>query len=143
MKKIYDSVMSKVKFVAFIAIVCFSFYSGMYIVADKYDTGETQQEKLMASILNAVEDTSQKPIIVIKPEKSLYEHAKYVFVDEPERPVIEFTSDELVDALYQSNENPTWFQTALNGTSSAIKSGWNHTVDGAKWTWDKVTFWKE
>lgn len=142
MKKFYESVMSKVKFVAFIAIIGLAFYSGMYIVADKYDTGETVDEKMVASILNAVEDTSEKPIIVIRPEKSLYEHAKYVFVDEPEHPVIEITSDELVDALYDSNENPTWMQTAISGTTDAVKSGWNHTVNGAKWTWDKAKFWE-
>ena len=142
MKQFFANALSFTKIVAFIAIIGFSFYSGMYVVASKYDTGETQKEKLMASIINATKDTSSKPIIMIVPEKSLYEHAKYMFVKEPEREVIKITSDELVDALYEQNPNPTWFATAINGTTNAAKSAWDGTVNGAKWTWDKVQFWK-
>lgn len=150
MKNLFNNIVIMTKALIIIAVLGTTFYSGMYVVASKYDTGEDMKTKLMESLTYAVRDTSEKPIIMIKPKLSLYEQAKYMIVDEPEREVIEITSDELVDIIYGENQKPSFVTAAINGTvdvtkrawnatSNGVKRAWDATSDGAKWTWDKTT----
>lgn len=136
MKKFFTKIYNVVKAVVFILIVGVAFYSGMYVTAYQ-NNNDNPADVIEHTIAKTFENTDHLPIIVIKPQPSLYERAKLFSGFKPaEREVIEMvtTGDtfQLADSLITPPETVT--------KASIIDLDWAKKT-WAKWS-DWVTFWK-
>jgi len=123
-----------------IAVIGVSFYSGMYIMAAKQNP-EDAKGVMVAKLEKVFENTSDQPIVMIVPDRSLYEKVKLQAGFElPERQVITLTTTETKHMLgMKIKQDPNMISTALTFWSSKANSAHDGVKSGWKWWSDKIT----
>jgi len=120
-----------IKTIAFLGIIVIAFYSGMYITASGYN--ENASDVMLTSLSNALKSTEGEPIIMIIPEYSLWEKAKYMVTDAPERNYIRIKTSVATSQLFSDDSeiNSTWVKSTLISGKVLASSAWNGTKNGA------------
>ena len=134
------SVMIRIRVLVGIALLCVSFYSGMYIMSATQNP-EDAKGVMIAKIEKIFQNTSDQPVIRIVPEHSLFEKAKLkVGMELPKREVITITTTDTKHMLGLEVADPSIVKTAFVfwadksiQAEDGVKSGWS-------WWSDKVTF---
>lgn len=134
------AVMIRIRVLVSIAVVCVSFYCGMYIMSATQNP-EDAKGVMIAKIEKVFENTSDQPVIMIVPDHSLFEKAKLTIgMELPEREIVTITTTETKHILGMETKNPSVVKTALVfwadksvKVEDSIKSGW-------KWWSDAITF---
>jgi len=125
-----------IKTIVFLGVIVIAFYSGMYITASGYN--ENANEVMLTSLSNALKSTVDEPIIMIIPEYSLWEKAKYMVTDAPERNYIRIKTSVATSQLFSDDSelNSSWVKsTLLSGQALAVYA-WDGTKNGAVYAWD-------
>jgi len=131
-----SGIMSSIKTIIFLGVIGVAFYSGMWVTA--YNSGGDAKEVMLTSISNALRSTEGEPVIMIIPEYSMWEKAKYMVVSPPERKVVEITTSVATSHLFSNDPefNKSWVRASLLGTKQGALYAWNGVKNGTVYVWD-------
>jgi hypothetical protein len=135
---VFSNMWFGIKTIAFMVIVAFSFYSGMYVVSSHHTDPEA---KMTASIERALASTEKQPVIVITPEPSIIERAKMMVGVEIERPVVHITTQDATNLLGIVSDEPGFVKAALTGTKDLAQKTWSGTKEISAKTYNWAKFW--
>jgi len=117
------------KTISFIIIVSIAFYGGMYVASDR------SNEDVLATVSHIIKSTEDQPIIMIIPNYSLWEKAKYLVTEPPMRKVIKIKTSAVTRMLFKTDES-SWIKSTWTGTKNGTTYVWNGTKNGASSAWD-------
>jgi len=128
------------KFVMVTAVLVVTFYTGMYIVAAQKNPNDAAAV-MTASIEQALQDTSDQPIIMIVPKYSMIEKVKIdLGMKIPDRKVIKITTSNAQKLLgIVPPAEPGLVRTALVFWGNQASKVGNDFKAGCNWIGNKIS----